>query len=265
MRSDSWSYPSEMNVIENGSVEIPVSSMWDPAKPNELSRHQFTLYRTLDGQVIEDCFNNIQLEPKSNKHGHYHLLKLTNLKHGTYNWAITGDIRCQIQVIVHKGKLWNNLPNFILQRNCIREIVQSQKIIKIKESELLDDKSMLRVKLADYSKDARVHLIASRFIQPDPSALYQRLSLMTASHFSSSMYYFAMWSNFYLSDRVLSDEFRYVFDRTHAKRMLGNMLDRPQLVNKRVFTRKTEMDQEVLNDGTRFAHKEEVFMQQAMP
>jgi len=41
--------------------------------------------------------------------------------------------------------MWNNLPNFILQRNCIKEIVQSQKIVKIKESELTENRTLLRL------------------------------------------------------------------------------------------------------------------------
>jgi phosphate-selective porin len=34
MSSDTWSYPGEINIIENGTVEIPVAHMWDPEKPN---------------------------------------------------------------------------------------------------------------------------------------------------------------------------------------------------------------------------------------
>jgi len=56
-----------------------------------------------------------------------------------------------------------------------------------------------------------------------------------------------------MSDRKLSDEYRYVFDRANAQRQLGNTLDRPQLLNKRLFTRKTEIEQEVLNAGSDFA------------
>jgi hypothetical protein len=52
-----------------------------------------------------------------------------------------------------------------------------------------------------------------------------------------------------LSDRKLGDEYRYVFDRAHAERTLGNSLDRPSLLDKRLFTRKTEMDAEVLSSG----------------
>jgi len=50
----------------------------------------------------------------------------------------------------------------------------------------------------------------------------------------------------------MSDEYRYVFDRVHAERNLGNSLDRPSIVNKRIFTRKTEIEQEVLKQGTQF-------------
>jgi len=55
-----------------------------------------------------------------------------------------------------------------------------------------------------------------------------------------------MWQNFYLSNRELSDEFRYVFDRKYAKRQLGNNLDRPKLVLKRTFFCNTEIEAENL-------------------
>lgn len=61
---------------------------------------------------------------------------------------------------------------------------------------------------------------------------------------NSSLFTFAKWTNLLLSDRKLGDEYRYVFDRVHAERTLGNTLDRPSLLNKRLFNRKTEIDQE---------------------
>lgn len=56
------------------------------------------------------------------------------------------------------------------------------------------------------------------------------------------MFNFAKWKNLLLSDRELSDEYRYVFDRAHAERNLGNTLDRPSMLNKRLFTRKTVIE-----------------------
>jgi hypothetical protein len=52
-----------------------------------------------------------------------------------------------------------------------------------------------------------------------------------------------------MSNRTLGDEYRYVVERQEAERQLGNTLDRPQMVNKRLFKRKTEMDREILKIG----------------
>ena len=60
-----------------------------------------------------------------------------------------------------------------------------------------------------------------------------------------------------MSDRSLGDEYRYVFDRATAPRQLGNSLQRPSLLNKRLFTRKTEMDKEVLAGGNNFKSRQE--------
>lgn len=52
---------------------------------------------------------------------------------------------------------------------------------------------------------------------------------------SKTVFPFAMWKNIFMSDRELSDEYRYVFDRKYAERQLGNTLERPRLVLKRSF------------------------------
>jgi len=52
-----------------------------------------------------------------------------------------------------------------------------------------------------------------------------------------------------MSNRELSDEFRYVFDRKYANRFLGNTLDRPKLLLKRQFIQNTQIAEEVLKSG----------------
>lgn len=47
-----------------------------------------------------------------------------------------------------------------------------------------------------------------------------------------------------MSNRELSDEFRYVFDRKYAERFQGNTLERPRLVLKRTLVGATQIDQE---------------------
>lgn len=60
------------------------------------------------------------------------------------------------------------------------------------------------------------------------------------------MFPFANWKNIFLSNRELGDEYRYVFDRKYAERVIGNTLDRPKLVMKRNFVQTTEIDSEVI-------------------
>jgi hypothetical protein len=68
---------------------------------------------------------------------------------------------------------------------------------------------------------------------------------------------FAQWKNLLMSNRELSDEYRYVFDRENAERKLGNNLDRPSLMNKRLFKRKTEVEDEKLKSGDNFNNIQE--------
>ena len=55
-----------------------------------------------------------------------------------------------------------------------------------------------------------------------------------------------MWKNFFLSNRQLGDELRYVFDRKNLPRFTGNTLDRPKMLVKRNYLRDTSFAEEVL-------------------
>ena len=70
--------------------------------------------------------------------------------------------------------------------------------------------------------------------------------------FSKTVFPFAMWKNIFMSNRELSDEFRYVFDRRYAERFQGNTLERPRLLLKRTLLGSTSIDQEKLRQGTQF-------------
>jgi hypothetical protein len=65
---------------------------------------------------------------------------------------------------------------------------------------------------------------------------------------------FAIWKNIFMSDRQLSDEFRYVFDRKYAERTMGSTLEKPLLLMKRNFVQTTRFDTENLASGTQFSN-----------
>jgi len=253
LTSDTWQYPTQIDLLEGGSAELPVAHMYDPSQPNVLKRAQTTLFRSRMGTVVDDWFMNIKVIKKEKENSsHYFLLRVEKLKQGDYTWHLRGAHNVTVKIVVHKAKYWNNLENFILKKNCIQELVSSQKILKIKESSIDAKKQKLVVKLADYTPNARVHIFATKFVQPSLDATYDQIKSQLHQAINSSVFTFAQWTNLLMSDRKLSDEYRYVFDRANAKRQLGNTLDRPQLLNKRLFTGKTETEQEVLNAGNDF-------------
>jgi hypothetical protein len=74
-----------------------------------------------------------------------------------------------------------------------------------------------------------------------------------------SLFHFAKWSNFYQSDRTLSDEIRYVLERKDLPSRLGQTLERPTLLNNRDYVGKTTFDNEVLHAGEDFSmHNEQM-------
>lgn len=165
LTSDTWQYPLQIDVLEGGSAELPVAHMYDPSKPNALKREQTTLYRSRMGTVVDDWFTNIKVIKKEKENGsHYFLLKVEKLEQGEYTWQLRGAHNVTVKIVVHKGQYWNNLENFILKKNCIQELVSSQKILKIKESSIDAKKEKLVVKLADYTPNARVHVFATKFV-----------------------------------------------------------------------------------------------------
>jgi cell fate (sporulation/competence/biofilm development) regulator YlbF (YheA/YmcA/DUF963 family) len=69
---------------------------------------------------------------------------------------------------------------------------------------------------------------------------------------NKTVFPFAQWKNILMSNRELSDEFRYVFDRKYAERALGNTLERPKLLLKRNFIQTTTISEEVMRSGTSY-------------
>jgi hypothetical protein len=99
------------------------------------------------------------------------------LEAGDYHFFIRGDTDHNIEIKVHSGQYLSNMGSFILKKNCLQELVTSQKIVKITESQMVR-KNTLSIKLADHSKNARVHIIATHFVPANIEALSNSLKKM---------------------------------------------------------------------------------------
>lgn len=189
-------------------MDIPVAKLWG-GKPEVLDRQQCSFVRSVGEHTIEDCFSKIEVIGKGT--GHYYTLRINNLQAGQYLLSLRGMNKVTISINVHRGQFLESMGKVILKRNCIQELASSQQMIKIKESEITAD--TIKFKLVDFSPNARAHIFATNYVSNNSEAMINCLRRMMTSTFSHTVFTFAKWTNLLLSDRQLSDEYRYVFDR----------------------------------------------------
>ena len=100
-------------------------------------------------------------------------------------------------------------------------------------------KAVMTVEVGGNEKlDWRAHV----HVLPLPSRRPQHHQHPFPPHRASPKYSefdFQNWRNFYLSNRELSTEFRYCFDRKTLPRFMGNTLPKPKLLLKRTFAQVT--------------------------
>jgi hypothetical protein len=110
------------------------------------------------------------------------------------------------------------------------------------------DGDSLVIRVENATQTTRVHVIGTRFIATpalrSASATVLRRSV-ARPHVPAS--------NAFLSDRQLSDEYRYVIERRHAKRRAGVLLDKPSLLSNPWARASTDTARELLSEGAAFA------------
>ena len=101
----------------------------------------------------------------------------------------------------------------------------------------------------------RVHVMLFRYLPNNLDML--TLKLLAHDQFVGYEHFFQEWKNLYLSNRELSSEFKYCFDRSHQNQYTGNMLDRPKLLLKRNLVQVTHSEAERLDSGTNYKERVE--------
>ena len=161
---------------------------------------------------------------------------------------------------MHRGEYWGEDGGFIRIRDRILENQQKPSFLKIAEVSADEEGVNLSLKGGAKDKSARVHIFAFHFLPLDLDNLVAKLRGSQQESFSSTEFPFAMWKNFFLSNRALGDEYRYVFDRKNLPRFVGNTLDKPKMLVKRNYIQDTTFAEERISQGARYES-----YQQAMP
>jgi ubiquitin len=113
------------------------------------------------------------------------------------------------------------------------------KILQISDVQVSAENHKLNIKLENASEKTRVFVIASYFLPTNQREMVQRMRRLIKLRAKPDAHYFYGWKNAYLSNRELSKELRYVFDRRQAQRYQGNTLERPKLLVKWQFMKTT--------------------------
>ena len=244
-------YPSSIEVLEEEPIEIPVPCL-------KLSPSDLTLFKMCSSHqnTIEDCYKHFSLNAKSG-HG-FGTLTINSLTRGNYTFEIR-RLGIKISIIVHKGVYWE-ADGFVLKDNSIIEIknqshylrVHDAQFIEGEESKETSKKSSLYFKLSEIDESTRAHVYAFTYMPNMALEGFNCMSSITKSNTQTEVFPFSRWDNIFQSNRKMGDEYRYVFNRKNAKRFIGNTLERPQLIMKRLKVRDTNFDSEVLKSGSEY-------------
>ena len=244
-------YPTSMDVLEDEPIEIPVPC-------SELSHADLSLIKySHDGSSIDNRYANFSMDMKSG-HGFGNLI-LSSLDKGSYKLNIK-KLNITMTITVHDGVYWE-AEGFVLKKTSIMAVRRETRFLRIhninitaaEESKGEEDvHSKLQFKLNFTNSSTRAHVFAFNYMPTQPFDEYRSMVRMTKNKTDVELFPFTKWDNVYQSNRKLGDEYRYVFNRKNAKRFIGNTLERPQLIMKRLKVRDTTFDSEVVRDGAAY-------------
>ena len=243
-------YPTYIDIVENEIVDIPISQ--------EMLTEKYFLKLETPEYVLEDCTKNTKII--QNDSSLYATMRIEGLKNGIYK--LCGIDTNAITIRVHRGVYWKENSSFILKQYSLIENSEKKGFIKIHSVKHEVETGKIEIKIDSASKNNwRVHMLLFRHLPDNLNNL--TMTLLSKDTFASSEYYFQRWHNFYLSNRELSSEFKYCFDRKHSERFTGNTLDKPKLLLKRILTQDTEVVVETVTKGTDYQQQTESFTKPA--
>lgn len=91
-------------------------------------------------------------------------------------------------------------------------------------------------------QNVRVHVLASNFIAPDLPEFFKPEDFNLQAKLKSN--YFKPQKSVYFSNKLLSDEGAYVWNRQKESGSVGNNLEKPSIFLKRMLVRETQSKEE---------------------
>ncbi|MBT3220988.1 MAG: hypothetical protein HN348_18035, partial [Proteobacteria bacterium] len=229
---DSCQCPNTIQAPTGEVIALPY--MGSAKKP---LRSEFSLLETRGGSFLADHFSALRI-----KGG---FLELTDLPAGDYSLLIkkTGiEIDVHVTAASQIRSRWLASGHRLLER-------RHKRPLQIHPVEI--DAEQLSIKLINYSKQTRLHLLGTRFVPPWSVAE----NLGAIHQPQPQLIEVAQALSHYLSGRDIGDEYRYILERRYAKKFTGNTLERPGLLLNPWAVRTTDTATDQAVGGASFASR----------
>ena len=243
-----YSYPESIDIIKGENIILPYYKE-DEKDDILLIKYSGELSFSGNSNIIEvlDINNSINfknLEISNDKKNYFEII-IHDLNEGKYVLILNDD---KIDIKVHEGIYWENISNFIMEKNQFCENVEVK--LPIYMDKLVIDKTNSEIKfsLKNQGNDpnkihAKIFMYEylpnnfNQFFDNYSSLLVENIEMKTVQPFSK-------WKNIYLSNRILNEEIQYVLQRRNYDDLMGNSLEMPSLLLKRQFTKSSSIEEE---------------------
>ena len=225
---NSYTYPTEMNILKNEIIDLPyVFSTLDPKSTNIISTDTQNTYTQSLSLITPENMDNID-----------YTLRISNLDVGNYLlYFPTLKSTQEIRIRVNEGEYWKEAEGYILGEKALIQSKQGNKLIRVKWVKVENDMTYIQL---DGSQNCRLHLMAYNYLPFDTMHNFTQIIRNSKFNAQNKHYYFTKWRNMYISGEKMNAESEYVLNRRKMKAYTGITLDRPKLLLKRQFTRVTK-------------------------
>ena len=235
------SYYSEMTVIKGDELKLPI-----------MGESKVNLFKLINNIPVENLTHKLRIEYSDidKKHG---FIMVNDLEKGLYRLNIEKE---SILIEVVEGKKWDK-ADFIITKDKIQEGYSSKEPVSLQSFEYKD--KTLRLKINRPTTNCpRVHITAYQYYDKYPGRelinQYKKLKNYHINSRKSIGFPIQSWKNYYLNDKILHEEIKYVLDRKQYERTLGNSLEKPSLLVKPQFIQDTNTKINEAKEGTGFSN-----------
>ena len=229
-------YPSVLELCEGDQFELPI---YRESEDNLISDVNF--FSVKENLVLDQKMDCLEYNPETS------MLRLSNLEKGTYILVIKHKKQSTIRVNVREGTHWAN-NSFILSENSVVPTPMQYRSLLISSAQVEADS--IKAKLSGDFDSTVVHTLLFNYLSSTYSELISSLRSVFPEQFSGEQT-FEKPQSLYLKSAFLDEEYRYVLERRHQKRVPGNTLDKPQLVLKRLLEGDSKTESKKAKKGER--------------